>query len=493
MAISASLVARLRDPALVREAGLIAGKWLDESASGASFDVINPSDGSILASVPYMGLAEIRSAIDAAYLAQKAWASVTAKQRSLVLRRYYDLLVANLDDLATILVAEMGKPFNEAKGEILYGASYAEWYSEEAKRLYGDIIPGHQQDKRLFVIRQPVGVVGGVTAWNFPSAMPMRKIAPALAAGCAMVFKPADLTPLSAIALGVLAEQAGVPAGLLSIVTIRDAAAFGAEICQNAKVRKLTFTGSTQVGRLLMRQASDQIMKLSLELGGNAPFIVFDDADVEAAVEGAIQSKFRNAGQTCVCANRLYVQSGIYDAFASKLTERVSALKVGDGFEPGVDIGPMIDRRAVAKVMAHVEDATRHGGRVTTGGRTLERGPLFLAPTVVADANAQMLFAREETFGPLAPLFRFDTVEDVIRMANDTEFGLASYFYTRDISRAWRVAEALEYGMVGMNTGLISTELAPFGGVKQSGVGREGSRYGLEDFTEMKYMCLGAI
>jgi succinate-semialdehyde dehydrogenase/glutarate-semialdehyde dehydrogenase len=493
MTVAASLAARLKDPGLVREAGIVAGRWVETSASGARFDVRNPSDGSTLASMPDMGLAEIGAAIDAAFRAQKAWAAVTAKERSAVLRSFYDLILANVDDLATILVAEMGKPFAEAKGEILYGAAYAEWYSEEAKRLYGDVIPGHQRDKRLFVIRQPVGVVGGITAWNFPSAMPMRKIAPAIAAGCAMVFKPADLTPLSAIALGALAERAGTPPGLLSMITTTDAPGFGSEICRNPKVRKLTFTGSTQVGRLLMRQAADQIMKLSLELGGNAPFIVFDDADVDAAVEGAIQSKFRNAGQTCVCANRIYVQSGVYDDFAERLTARVARLKVGDGFEPGMDLGPMIDRRAVVKMQAHIEDAKRRGGRVTVGGGTLARGPLFFAPTVVADATAEMIVAREETFGPLAPLFRFETVEDVIAMANDTEFGLASYFYTRDISRAWRVAEALEYGMVGINTGLISTELAPFGGIKQSGLGREGSRYGLEEFTEMKYMCLGAV
>ena len=489
MAISNALASRLKDPSLVREAGSVGGQWLEAAETSKRFDVTNPSDGAVLASMPDFGLAEIKRAIDIAHAAQSNWAAQTAKQRSVILRRWYNSIVANLDDLATILVAEMGKPFAEAKGEVLYGASYAEWFSEEAKRLYGDVIPGHQVDKRIIVVRQPVGVVAGITAWNFPSAMPMRKIAPALAAGCAMVFKPAKQTPLSAVAIAVLAERAGFPAGVLSLITTKDSAGFGAEICRNDKVRKLTFTGSTQVGRILMRQAADQIMKLSLELGGNAPFIVFDDADIDAAVDGAIQSKFRNAGQTCVCANRIYVQAGVYKAFAERLAERVRALRVGDGFECNVDLGPLIDAAAVAKVRQHISDATRLGAKVAAGGETLERGPLFFAPTVLTDVTSYMLVSKEETFGPLAPLFRFGSIEDVIQLANDTEFGLASYFYTRDVSRAWRVAEALEYGMVGINTGLISTEVAPFGGVKQSGVGREGSKYGLQDFTEMKYVC----
>lgn len=493
MTISSELLSRLKNPDLVREAAFIGGTWVERGTDGKAFAVSNPANGQILASLPEIGVEGTREAIAAAHAAQKPWAARSAKERSQVLRRWYDLMVANVDDLAAILVAELGKPLAEAKGEVLYGASYVEWYAEEAKRLYGDVIPGHQSDKRIVVIRQPVGVVAGITAWNFPTAMPLRKIAPALAAGCAMVFKPADLTPMSAIAIAVLAEQAGVPRGVLSIVTTADAAAFGQEVCRDARVRKLTFTGSTNVGRILMRQAADQIMKLSLELGGNAPFIVFDDADVDAAVDGAMLSKYRNAGQTCVCANRIYVQSGIYDAFSAKFAERAAALKVGNGFTAGIEVGPLINRAAVEKVERHIADARDKGARVAVGGHRLDMGELFFAPTVITGVDASMLVANEETFGPLAAIFRFEDAEDVIRKANDTEFGLAAYFYANDVRRVWRVAEALEYGMVGINTGLISTEVAPFGGIKQSGVGREGSKYGLEDFTELKYLCFGAV
>jgi succinate-semialdehyde dehydrogenase / glutarate-semialdehyde dehydrogenase len=493
MTIAAELSSRLQDPSLVREAAFIAGEWISSASSEKTFAVNNPADGATLALVPQVDLTGIQAAIDAAHASQKEWARRSAEERSKVLRAWYDLVVRNLDDLATILTAEMGKPFAEAQGEVLYGASYVEWYAEEAKRLYGDVIPGHGPDKRILVVRQPVGVVAGITAWNFPAAMPLRKISPAIAAGCAIVFKPADLTPLSALALAVLAERAGVPKGLLSVVTTQDAPAFGREVCQNEKVRKITFTGSTNVGRTLMRQASEQITKLSLELGGNAPFIVFDDANMDEAVEGVVTSKFRNAGQTCVCANRIYVQSRIYDDFSSRLADRARSLKVGDGFSPGVEVGPLINRAAVDKVERHIADGKEKGGMVQAGGHGLNSGDLFFAPTVLTNANSTMLVAREETFGPLAPIFRFRDADDVITQANDTEFGLAAYFYTNDVRRVWRVAEALEYGMVGVNTGLISTAVAPFGGIKQSGIGREGSKYGLDDFTEMKYICLGEI
>ena len=400
-------------------------------------------------------------------------------------------MVENADDLAAILTTEMGKPLPEAKGEILYGASYVEWFGEEAKRVYGDVIPGHQEDKRIIVIKQPIGVVGAITPWNFPTAMIARKMAPALAVGCTMVARPAAQTPLSMLALAWLAEQAGIPAGAISVITSTASADIGAEFCSNDKIRKITFTGSTNVGRILMRQGADQIKKMGLELGGNAPFIVFDDADLDAAAEGAIVSKYRNAGQTCVCANRLFVQAGVYDAFAEKLREKVAELKVGDGFENGVTTGPLIDKAALDKVEEHIADALEHGAEITLGGKPDEKGGLFFEPTVLTGATREMKLAREETFGPVAPLFKFETVDEVIEMANDTEFGLASYFYAGDLSRVFRVAEALEYGMVGINTGLISTELAPFGGVKQSGMGREGSKYGIEDYTEMKYLCLG--
>ncbi len=466
------------------------GEWINADSS-KTFAVTNPATGEEIARCADLGATETQRAIDAAYAAQPAWAAKTGKERAAVLRRWFELIIENADDLARLLTAEQGKPLTEAKGEIVYGASFVEWFAEEAKRVYGDTIPGHQPDKRIVVLKQPVGVVGAITPWNFPNAMITRKVAPALAVGCAVVIKPAKQTPLSATALAVLGEKAGFPKGVLNVITSADSRSVGAELCGNDKVRKITFTGSTEVGRVLMRQCSDQIKKVSLELGGNAPFIVFDDADLDKAVEGAILCKFRNAGQTCVCANRIYVQAGVYDAFAEKLTKAVAKLKVGDGFEEGVTTGPLIDEAGLAKVKQHVADATKKGAKVILGGKPHEKGGTFFQPTVLAGVTQQMLVAREETFGPVAPLFRFETDEDVIRMANDTEFGLASYFYAKDLSRVWKVAEALEYGIVGINTGIISTEVAPFGGVKQSGLGREGSKYGIEDFLEIKYLCMG--
>ncbi len=476
----------------LRDAGYINGVW---TAGGATktFDVINPATGEVLASLPDMGAAETTAAIDAAYAAQAAWAARPAKERSAILRKWFDLMVAHADELGAILTAEMGKPLPEAKGEILYAASYVEWYAEEAKRIYGETIPAPSNDKRMLVIRQPVGVVGTITPWNFPAAMIARKVAPALAVGCTVVSKPAEQTPLSAIALAVLAEQAGIPAGVFNVIVGVDGPAIGRELCGNAKVRKISFTGSTEVGRILMRQCSDQIKKVSLELGGNAPFIVFDDADLDAAVEGAIASKYRNAGQTCVCANRIYVQSNVYDAFAAKLAAKVAELAVGDGFTPGVAIGPLIDEQGIAKVEDHVRDAVSKGAKVLTGGKRIEGAGTFFTPTILTGIDRTMKVAREETFGPVAPLFRFETVEDVIAQANDTEFGLAAYFFAGDLKKVWRVAEALEYGMVGINTGLMSAETAPFGGIKQSGLGREGSRHGADDYLEMKYLCIGNL
>ena len=490
MTISQSLLSKLKDPSLVTDKALVAGEWVAKSDSGKTFDVTNPANGEVIATLPDMNRAEASRAIDAAYKAQKEWAKKTGKERAAVLRKLYDLMVANADDLAAILTIEMGKPLAEAKGEILYGAAYVEWFGEEAKRVYGDTIPGHQPDKRIIVIKQPVGVVAAITPWNFPNAMLARKFAPAVAAGCAMVSKPAAETPLSALSLALLAERAGVPAGIFNVITSKDSPSIGKEFTENDKVRKLTFTGSTGVGKILMRQGADQIMKLGLELGGNAPFIVFDDADLDAAVEGAMVSKYRNNGQTCVCANRLYVQSGIYDAFAKKLAEKVGAMKVGDGFEAGVNAGPLITRAAVDKVEEHIADALGKGAKVAVGGKPDAKGGLFFQPTILTGVTTDMMVAREETFGPVAPLFKFDTEEQVIEMANNTEFGLASYFYSKDMSKIFRVAEALEYGMVGINTGLISTEVAPFGGIKQSGQGREGSKYGIEDYIEIKYLCL---
>ncbi|KAF5880788.1 NAD-dependent succinate-semialdehyde dehydrogenase [Rhizobium sp. PEPV16] len=477
---------------LLRDAGCIDGVWTSGDAT-RTFDVINPATGELLASLPDMGAAETRAAIDAAHAAQPAWAARPAKERSAILRKWFDLMVANADELAAILTAEMGKPFPEARGEILYAAAYIEWYAEEAKRIYGETIPAPSDDKRMIVIRQPVGVVGTITPWNFPAAMITRKIAPALAVGCTVVSKPAEQTPLTAIALAVLAEQAGIPAGVFNVIVGVDGPAIGRELCGNEKVRKISFTGSTEVGRILMRQCADQIKKVSLELGGNAPFIVFDDADLDAAVEGAIASKYRNAGQTCVCANRLYVQSNVYDAFAAKLAAKVAEMSVGDGFKPGVVIGPLIDAQGLAKVEDHVSDALAKGAKVLTGGKRIDGAGTFFTPTVLTGVARGMKVAREETFGPVAPLFRFDTVEDVINQANDTEFGLAAYFYAGDLKKVWRVAEALEYGMIGINTGLMSSETAPFGGIKQSGLGREGSRHGADDYLEMKYLCIGGV
>ncbi|MFC3162056.1 NAD-dependent succinate-semialdehyde dehydrogenase [Ciceribacter thiooxidans] len=491
MAISNSLTSKLKDPSLATDRALVGADWVSQSESGKTFEVTNPANGEVIATLPDLGKGEVSLAIDAAHKAQKAWARKTGKERAAVLRKLYDLMVAHADDLATILTMEMGKPWPEARGEVLYGASYVEWFGEEAKRVYGDTIPGHQSDKRILVIKQPVGVVGAITPWNFPNAMLARKMAPAVAVGCAMVSKPAAQTPLSALALAILAERAGLPAGVFSVITSTDAAMVGKEFCENDKVRKLTFTGSTNVGRILMRQGADQIMKLGLELGGNAPFIVFDDADLDAAVEGAMISKYRNAGQTCVCANRLYIQSGVYDAFAAKLAERVSKMKVGDGFAEGVTTGPLIDENALKKVEEHVSDAVSKGAKVALGGKPADQGGLFFQPTILTGVTSDMKVAVEETFGPVAPLFKFETEEEVIELANDTEFGLASYFFSKDVSKIFRVAEALEYGMVGVNTGLISTEVAPFGGIKQSGLGREGSKYGIDDYTEIKYMCLG--
>ena len=488
MPLTDALTKHLKTNDLILAAGLVGGQWLDRADSGKSFEVHNPSTGELLAVLPDMGVAETRRAIAAAGEAQAAWAVKTGKARAAILHKLFELMMTHQDDLAAIMTAEQGKPLAEAKGEIAYGASYVEWFGEEAKRVYGDTIPGHQEDKRIIVLKQPVGVVATITPWNFPNSMLARKMAPALAAGCAVVSKPAAETPLSAIALARLAELAGLPAGLFNLILSTDAPAIGQEFCSNETVKKLSFTGSTGVGKILMRQAADQIKRLSLELGGNAPFIVFDDADLDAAVEGALISKYRNNGQTCVCANRLYVQAGIYDAFAEKLVAATKTLQVGDGFAAGTTLGPLIDKKAVAKVERHIADATQKGAKVLLGGHA--RDGLFFEPTVLTGATAEMTLAREETFGPVAPLFRFDSVDDVIRMANDTEFGLASYFYARDLSRVFKVAEALDYGMVGINTGLISTEVAPFGGVKQSGFGREGSKYGIKDCLDIKYLCL---
>lgn len=493
MAISPTLLSRLSDPSLVREDMLVGDNWQSDGADGRRVEVSNPSTGDGLASLPSAALEDIKAAIDAAKTAQVAWAARSGKERAAVMRKFFDLVIANSEDLAVILTSEMGKPIAEARGEVAYGASYIEWYGEEAKRVYGDTIPGHHADKRIIVLKQPVGVVAAIAPWNFPSAMVARKIAPALASGCAIIFKPAAETPLSALALAILAERAGLPMGLLSVLPTLNARMFGEEVCSNPIVKKLTFTGSTEVGRILMAQGAQKIMKLSLELGGNAPFIVFDDANLDEAVEGAMVSKFRNAGQTCVCANRLYVQSGIYDAFVEKLAKRVSSLKVGDGFEEGTTIGPLINEEAVTKLYDHIDNAVANGARVIVGGKRHEGGGTLVQPTLIADVTRDMKVAREETFAPLAPIFKFDTTDEVIEMANDTEFGLAAYFFANDLRNVWKVTEALEYGMVGVNTGLISTEVAPFGGVKQSGFGREGSKYGMDDFLSMKYVCMGGI
>ncbi len=482
----------LKDPTLLRTQAFIHGEWVN-APNGATHDVLNPATREKLGTVPDMGAAETRRAIEVAAAAQPAWAAKTAKERGAILRRWHDLMMANQDDLATIMTAEQGKPLAESKGEIAYAAAFIDWFAEEGKRLYGDVIPTHQADKRLLVLRQPIGVVAAVTPWNFPAAMITRKAGPALAAGCTFVCKPAHQTPYCALAMAELGRRAGLPAGVLNVVTGLSAAAIGAEMTSNPIVRKVTFTGSTAVGKKLMAQSAATLKKLSLELGGNAPFIVFEDADLDAAVAGAITSKYRNTGQTCVCANRFLVQSAIYDTFASKLVDAVSQLRVGDGLKGATDQGPLIDAKALEKVEEHVADAVAKGAQIAHGGKRHALGGTFYQPTVVTNVTADMMIAREETFGPVAPLFRFETEADAIRMANDTEFGLASYFYTRDLARSWRVAEALEYGIVGLNTGLISTEVAPFGGVKESGIGREGSRYGILDYTELKYLCVGGI
>ncbi|WP_417804377.1 NAD-dependent succinate-semialdehyde dehydrogenase [Thalassospira lucentensis] len=481
---------KLNDPTLLETRAYVNGVWID---SETKFDVFNPATGALVAKVTDHDVAATAKAIDAAHTAGPEWSKKTGKERSVILRRWYDLLVENADDLAAILTAEMGKPWAEARGEILYGASFIEWFAEEAKRVYGDVIPGHQRDNRIMVLKQPVGVVGSITPWNFPNAMIARKVGPALAAGCTFIARPAELTPLSALAMAVLAERAGLPGGVFNVIPSSDAEGVGKELCTNPKVRKITFTGSTRVGRILMEQCAPTIKKMSLELGGNAPFIVFEDADLDAAVEGAMIAKFRNNGQTCVCANRIYVQSGIYDAFAEKLKEKVRGLAVGNGFDDGVTTGPMINEAAVEKVEAHIAEAVSQGAEVTTGGTRSNLGGTFFAPTVLRGVTRKMLVCREETFGPLAALVRFETEAEVIDMANDSEFGLASYFYSRDLARVWRMAEALESGMVGVNTGLISTEVAPFGGIKQSGLGREGSKYGIEDFLEIKNVCFSGI
>ena len=481
----------LKDPSLLRQQCYIDGQW-HSADDNSVIKVTNPATGESLGTVPHMGAAETRHAIDAANAAWPAWRKKTARERALILRAWNDLMLANADDLALIMTAEQGKPLAESKGEIAYAASFIEWFGEEAKRVAGDTLASPWADRRIVVTREPIGVCAAITPWNFPAAMITRKVGPALAAGCPMVVKPAELTPFSALALAVLAERAGVPAGVFNVLT-GDSKAIGAEMTSNPLVRKLSFTGSTQVGRVLMEQCAPTIKKLSLELGGNAPFIVFDDADLDAAVEGAIASKYRNAGQTCVCANRLYVQAGVYEAFADKLVAAVAKLKVGNGQEAGVTQGPLIEEKAVLKVEQHIADALSKGARLLTGGQRHALGHSFFQPTVLADVDASMQVAREETFGPLAPLFRFESEADVIAMANDTEFGLAAYFYSRDIGRVWRVAEALETGMVGVNTGLISSEVAPFGGVKQSGLGREGSVYGMDDYLVIKYICMGGI
>lgn len=485
---STDLLSMLQDPTLMPTQAYVSGEWVG-AKDGATFPVKNPARGDVIAELPDMAVSDAARAIDGAYKAQKEWAKYTGKERAAILKKWNDLIVENADDLALILTAEMGKPLGEAKGEVLYSASFMEWFGEEAKRTYGEIIPGHQRDKRLTVLKEPIGVVASITPWNFPSAMIARKVAPALACGCAFVARPAAETPLSALTLAILAERAGVPKGVFSVITSARASDIGKEFCGNPKVRKLTFTGSTQVGRILMGQCAPQIMKLSLELGGNAPFIVFDDADIDAAVEGAMISKFRNNGQTCVCANRIYVQSGVYDKFADKLSKAVAKMQIGDGLADGVTTGPLIDIGGVEKVEEHIKDATDKGAKVIQGGKRHELGKTFFEPTVMTDVTSDMVVTQEETFGPLAPLFKFETEAEVVAAANDTIYGLACYFYANDLNRVHRVREALEYGIVGVNTGLISTEVAPFGGVKQSGLGREGSRHGIEDFMEMKYIC----
>ncbi|MGR3761588.1 NAD-dependent succinate-semialdehyde dehydrogenase [Roseobacteraceae bacterium NS-SX3] len=477
----------LKDPSLLEARAYIGGQFVEGKGT---FDVTNPARGDVIAQVADVSRSQVAGAIAQAEEAQKEWAKWTGKERANVLRKWFDLMMENQEDLAVILTAEMGKPLTESRGEIAYGASFVEFFAEEAKRIYGETIPGHQRDKRITVIKQPIGVAASITPWNFPNAMITRKAGPALAAGCSFLARPAAETPLSAIVLAVLADRAGIPAGVFNVVPSSRASDIGQEFCENPAVRKLTFTGSTEVGRILLRQAADQVMKCSMELGGNAPFIVFDDADLDAAVEGAIMCKFRNNGQTCVCANRIYVQAGVYDAFAEKLKKAVAEMKVGDGLDEDTKFGPLISGDAVEKVQEHIKDAKDKGGEVILGGNPSELGGTFFQPTIVTGATQDMAFATEETFGPLAPLFKFEDEDDVIAMANDTIFGLASYFYAKDLGRVYKVAEALEYGIVGVNTGIISTEVAPFGGVKQSGLGREGSHHGIDEFLEMKYICM---
>jgi succinate-semialdehyde dehydrogenase / glutarate-semialdehyde dehydrogenase len=481
----------LTDPKLFRQAAYIDGAWVASGPNGA-IDVDNPATGDIVGRVPRLGRAETRAAIDAAARAFPAWRKKTAKTRAQVLRRWFDLMMANQEDLAQLMTAEQGKPITESRGEVAYAASFLEWFGEEAKRVYGDTIPAHQADKRIVVVKEPIGVVACITPWNFPLAMITRKAGPAIAAGCTVVLKPASQTPFSALALAELAERAGVPKGVFNVIT-GAASEIGGELTSNPIVRKLSFTGSTETGKLLMAQCATTVKKLSLELGGNAPFIVFDDADLDAAVEGAIMSKYRNTGQTCVCANRLLVQDTVYDAFAGKLAAAVKQLKPAPGTDAAATQGPLIDDKAVEKVESHIADATSKGATILVGGKRHALGGRFFESTILIDVTPAMAVAREETFGPVAPLFRFTNDADAVALANDTEFGLAAYFYGRDIGRIWRVAEALEYGIVGINTGIISTEVAPFGGVKESGLGREGSKYGLEEFLEIKYLCLGGI
>ena len=485
---STDLKSMLSDPSLLQTQAFINNQWVD-GENGATFAVSNPARGDMIAQVADLSRADLARAIDGAEAAQKKWAAQTAKERCNILRNWYNLMMEHQSDLAMILTAEMGKPLAEAMGEIAYGASFVEFFAEEAKRNYGETIPGHQADKRITVIKQPIGVAASITPWNFPNAMITRKAAPALAAGCAFVARPSELTPLSALALGVLAQRAGLPAGILQIVPSNDASASGKEFCENSKVRKLTFTGSTRVGRILLGQAAEQVKKCSMELGGNAPFIVFDDADLDEAVIGAMACKFRNNGQTCVCANRIYVQAGVYEEFTKRFKVAVEAMKVGDGFA-GADLGPLISKPALDKVQEHIADALSKGAVVATGGKPHDLGGTFFEPTILTGVTQEMTVSKEETFGPMAPLFKFETEDDVIAMANDTIFGLAAYFYAKDLSRVYKVAEALEYGIIGVNTGIISTEVAPFGGVKQSGLGREGSHHGMDEYLELKYICM---
>jgi succinate-semialdehyde dehydrogenase / glutarate-semialdehyde dehydrogenase len=479
----------LKDPSLFRQQCYINGQWIDAD-SGKTIDVTNPATGEVLGTIPNMGTAETRRAIEAANAAWAGWRKKTAKERANVLRKFFNLMMENQEDLAILMTAEQGKPMAESKGEVAYAASFIEWFAEEGKRIYGDVIPAHQGDKRIVVTKEPVGVVAAITPWNFPSAMITRKAGPALAAGCPIVLKPATQTPFSALALAELAHRAGVPAGVFNVVT-GSASQIGGEMTSNPIVRKLTFTGSTEIGKILLEQCAKSVKKTSMELGGNAPFIVFDDADLDAAVEGAIMSKYRNTGQTCVCANRILVQDSVYDAFAAKLTAAVAKLKVGDGLKGETQQGPLIDMKAVEKVEQHIADAVKKGAKVVAGGKRHTLGLSFFEPTILVNVTPEMAVAREETFGPVAPLFRFKTEDEAVKLANDTEFGLAAYFYARDLGRVWRVAEHLESGIIGINTGIISTEVAPFGGVKESGIGREGSKYGIEDYLEIKYLCMG--